>query len=120
VKKLTPNLAVYGAAALVAAALLALPPDTQPVVAPTPAPAEALPQVTIASFAFSAASVQPAAAVTVTNLDGTDHTVTSGDGSFDVTAARGATSSFVAPAAPGTYAFFCAIHPSMTGTLTVA
>ena len=31
----------------------------------------------------------------------------------------GESGSLVAPTAPGSYAFFCALHPSMTGTLTV-
>ena len=41
--------------------------------------------------------------------------------SFDTgSTAPGAEGEFTAPAEPGTYAFHCAIHASMTGTLTVA
>ena len=60
------------------------------------------------------------AAVEVSNADGTAHTLTARDGAFDTGAVdAGTTVAFTAPAAPGTYDYFCAIHPSMTGSLVV-
>jgi plastocyanin len=73
----------------------------------------------IADFAFGDVTAAPGAAVDLVNRDGADHTVTAEDGDFDVAIAGGASGSFTAPAAPGTYAFFCAIHPQMKGTLVV-
>ena len=78
--------------------------------------------VTIEGFAFaSPVAVAPGATVEVVNADSTGHTLTAAGGAFDTgplaSAGRG---TFTAPAGPGSYAFFCAIHPSMRGTLTVA
>jgi plastocyanin len=74
----------------------------------------------INGFQFSAIQVAPGATVTVINRDSVPHTATARDGGFDTgSIERGGTRSFTAPAAPGSYEFFCAIHPSMTGTLTV-
>jgi plastocyanin len=56
----------------------------------------------------------------VANLDAAQHTLTADDGSFNTEGIDGgAITSMTAPDAPGTYAFVCRIHPSMTGTLTV-
>ena len=76
--------------------------------------------ITIKSFAFTTpASVSPGATVTVDNKDGTDHTVTSDTGNVFDDAAPPGTSTFTAPAKPGSYPFHCSIHPSMHGTLVV-
>ncbi len=78
-------------------------------------------RIDIADFAFgSFAPVGPGAVVAVNNSDTAPHTVTAEDGSFDTGTidATGA-SSFVAPSAPGTYAFICSIHPAMEATLIV-
>jgi plastocyanin len=57
--------------------------------------------------------------VTWTNLDGVAHTVTADDGSWGSgTLGQGATYSHVFTS-PGTYTYHCAIHPFMTGTVTV-
>jgi len=77
--------------------------------------------VTIASFAFSPASLTVTAgdSVTWSNNDSTGHTATAGDGSFDTgTIAPGATAS-VTFATAGTFAYACTIHPTMTGTIVV-
>lgn len=73
------------------------------------------------NFAFVPAKITVAAGGTVTwtNTDQVAHTVTADNGSFG--------SGQIAPGAtfsrtftrPGTYAFHCSIHPSMTGTITV-
>ena len=76
----------------------------------------------IAGFAFSGAeTVAPGQAITIANADGTPHTVTSVDGAFDTGLIDGGGSGeLTAPTAPGTYAYFCSLHPSMTGTLVVS
>ena len=68
-------------------------------------------------------SVTKGASITWTNDDGTTHTVTSGvpgtpSGKFDQSVDAGKTFSFTFNDA-GTYEFFCNIHPSMRGTVTV-
>jgi plastocyanin len=76
--------------------------------------------VEISDFTFSAPSAGPGSTVSVANRDGFPHTVSADDGSFESgTVDAGATGTFVAPAAPGTYQFHCEIHPQMSGTLTV-
>jgi plastocyanin len=78
--------------------------------------------VSIAGFAFQPGSLEVAAGTTVTwtNDDPAPHTVTAADGSFDSgTLASGATFSQVFDAA-GTFAYACAIHPTMTGTIIVS
>lgn len=57
--------------------------------------------------------------VVVQNVDSAPHTVT-GNGFDTGEIAGGAMGSFVAPAAPGQYDFFCAYHSAMRGTLTVS
>jgi plastocyanin len=63
--------------------------------------------------------VQTGDAVTWTNMDDVSHTVTADNGAFD-SGAFGAGASFQLTAGPpGTYTYFCEIHPFMKGTLTV-
>ncbi len=77
--------------------------------------------ITIADFAFGdPITVAAGAEVTVTNADGAPHSVTAAEAGFTSGILDPGTSgSFVAPSEPGTYAFFCAVHPSMTGELIV-
>lgn len=88
--------------------------------APAPAPADPA-VVTIEGFAFGGTTVaSPGQSVTVQNLDSAPHTMTARDGSFDSgNIDGGGTGSLTLPTEPGTYEFFCAIHPSMVGTITV-
>ena len=79
--------------------------------------------VTIQNFAFSPASitVKTGTTVTWTNQDSTAHTVTETDGksgpnSGDVNPGAAYTFTF---SQAGTYQYHCAIHPDMTGTVTV-
>ena len=76
--------------------------------------------ITIADFAFSGVTeVTVGTTVTVTNDEGTTHTWTALDGSFDSGAlGQGDTFEF-AFAEPGEYAYQCSFHPSMTGTIVV-
>ncbi|MGH1504238.1 MAG: cupredoxin domain-containing protein [Acidimicrobiales bacterium] len=88
-----------------------------------PAPAAAEPAViTIEGFAFSGSGTfQPGQTIEVVNADGAPHTLTANDGSFDTgNLDGGGRAQLTLPTTPGTYSFFCAVHPSMTGTLTVA
>lgn len=79
----------------------------------------AAPVITISGFAFDTPTVAAGQTVEVVNLDSAPHTVTANDGSFSVFLDAGATTSFVVPSTPGSYAFFCEVHPSMTSTLVV-
>jgi plastocyanin len=64
--------------------------------------------------------VATGAIVEWTNADSESHTVTASEGAFDSgILAEGATFSTTLDA-PGSYAYFCAIHPEMTGTITVS
>ena len=77
--------------------------------------------VAVENFAFAPAnlSVQTGDAVTWTNMDDVSHTVTADNDAFD-SGAFGAGASFQLTAGPpGTYTYFCEIHPFMKGTLTV-
>lgn len=126
-------LAVCFIAAAVAVVLLARPADT-PSAAPAPpttvttgdAPSSPAPAASAAigieGFAFtSGVTVEPGQTIEVANDDGAPHTLTSNDGVFSTgTIDGGSAGSIVAPTAAGTYGFFCEIHPSMTGSFTVA
>ena len=78
-------------------------------------------EIVSVSEAFSPASLTVAAGteVTWTNADGVDHTVTADDDSFDSAALSGGDTFSFTMADPGTYSYFCAIHPSMTGEIVV-
>lgn len=81
---------------------------------------EASPTITIAGFAFSGPStVSVGDTVEVVNNDGVTHTWTSTeDGVFNLSLAGGASGTYTFEE-PGEYQFFCSIHPSMTGSITV-
>ena len=81
--------------------------------------------VSIKGFAFNPAQINitKSGTITWTNDDGTTHTVTSGvpgtpSGKFNQSVDAGKTFSFTFTDA-GTYEFFCNIHNSMRGTVTV-
>lgn len=76
---------------------------------------------TISDFAFQPGSIAVTAGDTIswTNDDAAPHTATADDGSFDTgQLAKGASGSHTFTTA-GTFAYHCAIHPSMHGTVTV-
>ena len=86
-------------------------------------PASAAPvKASISNFAFApqALEVEVGQEITWTNEDSAPHTVTATSGAeFDSgTMAQRATYTWKATKA-GTVEYFCAIHPSMTGTITV-
>lgn len=81
--------------------------------------------IEVSGFAFATTALQVTKGTTVTwtNKDGTGHTVSSGtpptkDGKFDGQVAPGGTFAFTFKDA-GTFTYFCAIHNTMTGTITV-
>lgn len=74
----------------------------------------------IKSFAYSGAdSVAAGSTVTVMNMDNEAHTLTADDGSFEAIVKAGTSTTFTAPAEPGTYTYHCTYHSNMHGTLTV-
>ncbi len=84
-------------------------------------------KVKIENFTFIPAkfTVSPGERIVVTNKDSVTHTFTAVPGtrpygnftSGDI--APGKTVTVIAPRRPGSYAFYCHIHPFMTGTLNV-
>ena len=56
--------------------------------------------------------------ITVTNQDGTDHSLTATDGSFN-TGVFSTGSKTITLTKPGTFTYHCMIHNFMTGTITV-
>jgi plastocyanin len=77
--------------------------------------------VTISDFKFAPASltVDKGARVTVTNDDSTTHTATADDGAFDTGNIDPGSSKTIALSKPGSYAYHCAIHPFMHGTVVL-
>ena len=84
--------------------------------------AESSPAVAIAGFAYGpdALKVKPGTTVTWTNEDDFAHTVTAKDKSYDSKDIEKGGSFEHTFEEPGTYAYLCAIHNSMTATVTVA
>jgi plastocyanin len=94
------------------------PPTATPVPAATAQPAPQSASVKIQTFAFDPQVTKIAAggSVTWTNQDGTTHRVTFSDSTQTISNGASYTKKFDTP---GTYAYHCSIHPSMTGTVEV-
>jgi plastocyanin len=77
--------------------------------------------VDIAGFAFAPRSVTVHVGDTVTwaNSDARSHTATADDGSFDTGPITNGASKSVTFSTAGTFAYHCAIHPTMTATVIV-
>ena len=75
--------------------------------------------LTISGFAFTGIAAKAGATVKIVNKDGTEHTVTADDKSFDVDV-PGASATLTAPSKAGSYKFHCKIHSTMHGTLTIS
>lgn len=78
--------------------------------------------VTIADYKYGPPSLSVAAGTTVkfTNQDSTPHTATSKQsGAFETGSIDTGKSATITLDKPGTYAYFCAFHPFMKGTITV-
>ncbi|HXZ43799.1 MAG TPA: cupredoxin domain-containing protein [archaeon] len=81
----------------------------------------ASPQIRIENFQFTPAAVTVPVGTTVTwtNDDGTLHTVTSTTKAFSSAGLdEGGVFSYTFTS-PGTYSYFCKLHPHMTGTIVV-
>jgi len=97
------------------------PPTTTPT---TPATAGGSNQIAIKNFAFSPATLTIKTGTTVTwmNQDGAPHQVASDPGTpvafTSESLANGASYQFTFTK-PGTYIYYCTIHPSMKGTIIV-
>lgn len=96
------------------------------IVAALVASAAPTPAVNIQVFQFQpgAVEVQAGTAVTWTNRDDIEHTVTSGDpehrgGRFDLRLPGRGTTRTVTFSEPGVYPYFCDRHPSMRGEIRV-
>lgn len=81
--------------------------------------------VRIRFFTFypNALEVEPGTLIKVVNLDGRKrgipHSLTADDGSFDTGVFTKGTRKFFAPSTPGSYDWFCVVHPNMEGVLRV-
>lgn len=78
--------------------------------------------VEIRNFAFVPAQLTVAAGTRVvwTNRDEDAHAIASADGAFKPSPALDTNESYAAVfGKPGTYAYFCSIHPMMRGTIVV-
>jgi len=125
--RFTPTVAICAVGAVVAGGLLALPPvdkATQPPIPAPPAQPGGTPTavaITIENFDFGQPrTVSTGADVQVSNAEAEAHTMTARNGAFDTGSVDEGTSvTFKAPSVPGTYEFYCDIHPSMTGQLVV-
>ena len=88
----------------------------------TDAPAKTTTRVEIRNFAFSprTLTVKAGTRITWTNRDEEPHVVVSAGKQFGSSPALDTGDSYAATfATPGTYAYYCAIHPMMTGTIIV-
>ncbi|HLF79479.1 MAG TPA: cupredoxin domain-containing protein [Dehalococcoidia bacterium] len=102
------------------------PPPPQPTAPPPPAPPAATTlNVTIADFSFSpstlTARVGQPVTFSVRNSGAATHTfsIQNGPSSGNIAGGGTATVQFTAPAQPGGVRFFCMIHGSMQGTVTI-
>jgi plastocyanin len=77
-------------------------------------------RVAINDLAFSPAEVTAKVGDTIewVNGDFVDHTATAKNGAWDVAIAAGKSAQLPLTTA-GTFAYFCKIHPGMTGTINV-
>lgn len=93
----------------------------EPAPAPAPGPTASATEVTIQGFAFRPNTITVPVGTTVTwmHKDSAPHTVTSREPLFDSgTIRNGDTFSYTFDQ-PGTYAYYCSIHPSMTAEIIV-
>lgn len=77
--------------------------------------------VAIKGMAFQPASVTVKAGtpVTFTNQDGAPHTATAAAGNWDTGRLRKGQSATVTFDRPGSYSYYCKVHPGMKGVIVV-
>jgi plastocyanin len=97
------------------------PAPTAALAASTPVPVAGDPQVVIENFSFTPPTLTIAVGTTVTwvNHDDIVHTVTSQDKTFASSPLDTNDHFSFRFTTPGTYAYYCAIHPIMTGQIIV-
>jgi plastocyanin len=71
------------------------------------------------TFAPQTVTVQVGTKITWTNSDDIPHTVVSSDNSFKSKTLDTDEKFSFTPTKPGTYSYFCSIHPKMTATVVV-
>ena len=78
-------------------------------------------QLVIRNFSYAPRTlvVDRGTTVTVTNADGTKHSVTADDGAFDTRDLEGGARSRLVLDRPGRFAYHCDIHDYMRGTIEV-
>lgn len=88
---------------------------------PEQATAQGSVTIDVVDFAFNPGSVTVEVGTTVTwvNNGAAPHTATSDSGAFDTGTLQPGQSGSVTFDTPGTYSYFCAIHPNMVGTIVV-
>lgn len=93
----------------------------QKTLAAGPGASPGAPEVTIDNFMFTPAvlTVKAGTPITWTNHDDIPHTVVSDDKSFKSHALDTDEKFTYTPTKPGTYTYFCSIHPKMTGKVVV-
>lgn len=121
---LTASLAACGGSGHPAAAHAANTANAAPSsTAPAAQDATGAAELVISDFGYRPAdlTVRPGQRVIVVNKDSTPHTVTATTGhAFDTgPVPAGGSTTFTAPAKPGSYPYICSIHQFMHGTLTV-
>jgi plastocyanin len=99
----------------------AMKTSAPPTTAPTTQPAAAEVRVLIDNFSFSpqAVTVPVGAAVIWKNRDDVPHTVTSTSHAFGSPALDTDDTFSIRFDRPGTYPYYCAVHPHMTGQIIV-
>lgn len=73
----------------------------------------------IANFALPSITVAAGTTVEWTNQDDVPHTATADEGAFDSGTLNTGDSYEFTFDEPGTFSYFCEVHPNMTGTITV-
>lgn len=96
-------------------------PTPTPTPTPSPTPSSPPTEVAIRGFAFSPPSLSISVGTTVrwTNYDAMAHTAMADAGAFDTGRLERDASAEYTFSTAGAFAYHCAIHPSMTATVTV-
>jgi plastocyanin len=112
---------IIGLAAPVIAALVLMAGDARSFVASAQQPRVSGTEVKIDNFSFGPATltVPTGATVTWTNRDDIPHTVVSEDKAFKSKVLDTDEKFSFTFAKPGTYSYFCSVHPKMTGKVVV-
>jgi plastocyanin len=98
-------------------------PTAEPSGAATEEPAAELEEVTITIQGFryqpEEVTISVGSTITWTNMDGPEHSATADDRSFNTGLLGTGESASITFDTPGTYTYFCILHPSMTATVIV-